>query len=128
MTSNKPYLIRALYEWIADNHMTPYLLVDANRRGVVVPKAYINNGEVVLNIAFQVVHNLSMGNDAIRFDARFKGVSQHINAPIGAIKAIYAKETGKGMGFDSEDDDDDSGGGTPGGGLKGAASHLRIVK
>lgn len=97
MSSNRPYLLRALYEWIGDNEMTPHLLVDATLDGVQVPKAAVKDGRVVLNIAARAVAGLDMGNREIRFKARFGGVSQSVVVPMAAILAIYAQETGQGM-------------------------------
>ena len=97
MTSNRPYLLRALYEWIGDNDMTPHLLVDATFDGVQVPKSTIKDGRVVLNIAARAVAQLDMGNREVRFKARFGGVSQSVVVPLAAILAIYAQETGQGM-------------------------------
>ena len=97
MTSHRPYLLRALNEWIADNEMTPHLLVDATRPGVKVPPHTINDGKVVLNIAARAVARLSIDNDSVSFTARFGGVSHPVFVPIGAILAIYARETGQGM-------------------------------
>lgn len=97
MTSHRPYLLRALYEWIADNGMTPHLLVDASRPGVQVPAHAVKDGKIVLNIAERAVSRLEMGNDAIRFSARFGGVSYPVTVPVHAVLAIYARETGQGM-------------------------------
>ena len=97
MTSHRPYLLRALYEWIADNGMTPHLLVDATRQGVQVPMHAVKDGKIVLNIAERAVSRLEMGNDAIRFSARFGGVSHPVSVPVQAVLAIYARETGQGM-------------------------------
>ncbi len=97
MTSHRPYLLRALYEWIADNGMTPHLLVDATRQGVQVPVHAVKDGKIVLNIAERAVSRLEMGNDAIRFSARFGGVSYPVSVPVQAVLAIYARETGQGM-------------------------------
>lgn len=97
MTSHRPYLLRALYEWIADNGMTPHLLVDAARQGVQVPVHAVKDGKIVLNIAERAVSRLEMGNDAIRFSARFGGVSYPVTVPVQAVLAIYARETGQGM-------------------------------
>ncbi|HEX7917183.1 ClpXP protease specificity-enhancing factor [Rudaea sp.] len=103
MTSNRPYLLRAIYEWIADNGMTPYILVDANAPGVKVPKSSIKDGRVVLNVAARAVAQLELGADRVRFMARFAGVSQAVEAPISAVLAIYAQENGQGMMFPAED-------------------------
>lgn len=97
MSSNRPYLLRALYEWINDNNLTPYILADATYPGVLVPKSSIKDGKVVLNIAMRAVASLQLGNDAISFSARFSGVSQSLYIPVQAIIAIYAQETGQGM-------------------------------
>ncbi|MBS0591106.1 MAG: ClpXP protease specificity-enhancing factor [Proteobacteria bacterium] len=104
MTSNRPYLLRAMYEWIADNGMTPYILVDANAPGVKVPKVAIKDGRVVLNVAARAVAQLELGADRVRFMARFSGVSQAVEAPMPAVLAIYAQENGQGMMFPAEDE------------------------
>ena len=108
MSSHRPYLLRALYEWISDNDMTPHLLVDATQEGVRVPAHTVNEGKVVLNIAARAVGHLNMDNDSVAFTARFGGVSLAVIVPIGAVLAIYARETGQGMALPPED-------GTPGG-------------
>ncbi|MBS0212154.1 MAG: ClpXP protease specificity-enhancing factor [Proteobacteria bacterium] len=97
MTSNRPYLLRAMYEWINDNAMTPYILVDAGMPGVMVPPQAVKDGRVVLNIAARAVSQLSLGDAEIQFMARFGGVSQPVRVPIGAVQAIYAQESGQGM-------------------------------
>lgn len=97
MTSHRPYLLRALNEWIADNGMTPHLLVDASRAGVQVPAQAVNDGKVVLNIAERAVARLSIDNEYVSFTARFGGVSHPVVVPISAVLAIYARETGQGM-------------------------------
>jgi stringent starvation protein B len=102
MTSHRPYLLRALYAWIADNDMTPHLLVDASRPGVQVPAFAVNDGKVVLNVAARAVASLEIGNDAITFTARFGGVSHHVWVPVTAVLAIYARETGQGMALPEE--------------------------
>src|SRR3546814_2221985 len=97
MTSHRPYLLRALYEWIADNGMTPHVLVDATQAGVRVPPHTVKDGRVVLNIADRAVARLEMDNDSIRFTARFGAVSHPATVPISAVLAIYARETRQGM-------------------------------
>jgi stringent starvation protein B len=109
MTSHRPYLLRALYEWIADNGMTPHLLVDATHAGVRVPPHTVKDGRVVLNVADRAVAKLEMDNDSVRFTARFGGVSQPVVVPISAVLAIYARETGQGMALP----DDIAGSGEP---------------
>jgi stringent starvation protein B len=99
MTSNRPYLIRALYEWIMDNGLTPYLLVNAELPDVELPKQYVHEGRIVLNINSSAVHGLRLGNDLIEFSARFGGVSLPVRFPPVAVMAIYARENGQGMVF-----------------------------
>ncbi|KFL36668.1 hypothetical protein N788_03390 [Arenimonas donghaensis DSM 18148 = HO3-R19] len=136
MGSNRPYLLRALNEWINDNGMTPYLLVDAAHDDVQVPAASVKEGRVVLNIAPRAVARLAIDNQGVSFNARFGGVSQSVYVPVGAVLAIYAQETGQGMmlpddGADVEEGDDGSPeppSGPDGGGEPPKRSHLRVVK
>lgn len=107
MTSHRPYLLRALYEWIADNGLTPHLLVDATRPQVHVPTHAVKDGRIVLNVAERAVAALEMGNDIIRFSARFGGVSHAVSVPVSAVLAIYARENGQGMALPPEDESDD---------------------
>ena len=115
MTSQRPYILRALYEWVVDNGMTPHVLVDARVPGVRVPPHTVKDGQVVLNIAERAVARLEMDNDGLRFSARFGGVSQMVVVPMAAIIAIYARETGQGMALppDLVVDDDVQADGTP---------------
>ena len=103
MTSSRPYLVRAMYQWIADNGMTPHLLVDVTIEGVLVPPEHVQNGKIILNIAPMAVSNLVLGDEEVTFSARFSGQSMGIVIPVEAILAVYAKENGQGMMF-SEDD------------------------
>ena len=102
MTSSRPYLIRALYEWITDNGLTPYILVNADVSGVEVPPRYVREGRIVLNINPAAVHGLHLGNEGIEFSARFGGTPWLIRIPPGAVMAIYAQENGQGMAFGDE--------------------------
>ena len=97
MTSHRPYLLRALYEWVVDNGMTPHVLVDATLPGVRVPMQSVKDGRIVLNIAERAVGGLRMDNDALRFSARFGGVSQSVLVPLEAVIAVYSRATGQGM-------------------------------
>ncbi len=142
MTSHRPYLLRALYAWIADNRMTPHLLVDATRPGVQVPPSAVQDGRVVLNVAERAVVGLDMGNELIAFTARFGGVSQPVRVPVSAVLAIYARENGQGMGLPEEiggpgdepemldpgDDEDGGDGGDDRAPPPKRGGHLRIVK
>ena len=102
MSSQRPYLLRALYEWIADNGMTPHVLVNAAMPGVRVPLHAVKEGRIVLNIAERAVAKLELGNELLRFTARFAGVSQVVSVPLEAVIAIYARETGQGMALPEE--------------------------
>lgn len=108
MTANRPYLLRAFYEWIVDNNCTPYLVVDATVSGVKVPTQFVQNGQIVLNTAPAAVGNLQLGNDAVTFNARFGGQPFALYVPVNAVLAIYAKENGAGTVFTLEEDEDDA--------------------
>lgn len=108
MTSSRPYIMRALYEWIVDNDCTPYVLVDASLPEVMVPQKYVKDGQIVLNISPSAVMDLNIGNDAMIFNGRFGGVATDIYVPIPAVVGIYARENGQGMVFEPEE-----GGGPP---------------
>lgn len=110
MTSNKPYFLRALYEWIADNNMVPHIAVDATKNNLKIPLQFVKDGQIVLNISVSAANKLQMTNEFISFNARFGGIGMEVYIPIGAVSAIYARETGEGMMFDTSDDD---GGGAP---------------
>jgi stringent starvation protein B len=103
MTSSRPYLVRAMYEWIVDNHCTPYVLVDALAPGVQVPQQYVENGQIVLNIAPGAVAQMELGNQLMRFSARFAGVPTDVLVPVSAIRGLYARENGRGMVFEEDD-------------------------
>ncbi|MDF3054208.1 MAG: sspB [Gammaproteobacteria bacterium] len=103
-TSSKPYLIRALYEWMADNALTPYVLVKADKPNCMVPREFVKNGEIVLDISMTATKGLMLGNEVIEFKARFSGKITDIYIPIYAVSAIYAQENGQGMSFPEEED------------------------
>ncbi|MBI1422737.1 MAG: ClpXP protease specificity-enhancing factor [Gammaproteobacteria bacterium] len=105
LTSSQPYLLRAIYEWIVDNSMTPYILVDASNDDVQVPRQFVENGKIVLNIAPRAVNNLQLSNEQVLFDARFSGQPMQVALPMRAVLAIYAKENGQGMVFNETDHD-----------------------
>jgi len=107
MISNKPYLIRAMHEWIVDNHLTPYLDVDANYPGVQVPNEYVTDGRIILNISPDACRGLHLDNDKIVFSASFGGQAVQIALPPQAVQAVYARENGRGMVFNGEEYDDD---------------------
>lgn len=138
MTSHRPYLLRALVEWINDNGLTPHILVDAGVDGVQVPPSAIKDGRVVLNIAERAVTRLSIDNEVVGFSARFGGVSYPVLVPISAVLAVYARETGQGMalpddivaaeGHDDEVPADDAPTPPDDNPPKPGRPHLRVVK
>ena len=103
--SQRPYLLRALFDWIIDSELTPYLLVAATDPSVVVPQQYVNDGKIVLNVSPSAVRDLVFGDDLVFFDGRFAGTPFTVEVPVGSVLAIYAKETGEGMMFDAETND-----------------------
>jgi stringent starvation protein B len=103
-TSTRPYLIRALYEWCTDNGLTPYVAVRVDDT-VRVPREYVKDGEIVLNISMDATSALKLGNDYIEFKARFAGVARDIMVPLNRVMAIYARESGQGMAFALDEDD-----------------------
>ncbi len=107
MSSNKPYLVGAFYDWISDNDLSPHIVVDVNVYGVLVPMAYVNDGQIVLNISSSAVGTIALGSEAIEFSARFGGKLEHITVPYGAVAAIYAKENGAGTSLPIEHPNDD---------------------
>lgn len=107
MTSRRPYFIRAFHEWILDNGFTPYLSVDADHEGVEVPRSYVTDGQIVLNVSPASVRNLELGLEYILFDARFSGQSFQVVIPVKAVQAIFAKENGEGMAFVYDQPDQD---------------------
>ena len=113
MISSRPYLLRAFYDWICDNHLTPYLVVNAEWPGVKIPQDYVENGRIVLNIDPDAVRGLKITNKFVTFNARFGGVPYDIEVPMRAAAAIYAKENGKGMVFKDDEDDEEDGGAPP---------------
>ncbi|WP_111657627.1 ClpXP protease specificity-enhancing factor [Isoalcanivorax indicus] len=123
MTPNRPYLIRAVHEWICDNGLTTHLLVDAGYPGVQVPREHVNEGQIILNVAPGAVQGFMAGNDEVVFSARFSGRAMNIVVPVNAVLAVFARENGEGMAFEpvappeppepSDDSPDDNGGRRP---------------
>ncbi|MGA6098682.1 ClpXP protease specificity-enhancing factor [Stutzerimonas marianensis] len=109
MTSSRPYLVRALYDWIVDNGCTPHILVHADHPGVQVPSGYASDGQIVLNVSPGAVRHLDMSNEAVSFEGRFGGVAHNLYVPSAAILAIYARENGQGMVFEVEPTPPDDG-------------------
>ncbi|HDL8325472.1 TPA: ClpXP protease specificity-enhancing factor [Yersinia enterocolitica] len=103
MSPRRPYLLRAFYEWLIDNQLTPHLVVDVTRPGVSVPMEFARDGQIVLNVAPRVVANLELGNEGVSFNARFGGIPCEVTVPMGAVMAIYARENGSGTMFEPEE-------------------------
>jgi stringent starvation protein B len=126
--SKRPYLVRAMHEWMGDNEHTPYIVVDTSIDGVAVPDEHVKDGKIILNISHAAAHNLKLSNNGVSFRARFSGVPFDVWVPIAAVLGIYAKETGQGMIFshgtgipeppDPEDDSETT----------RNRSHLKVVK
>jgi len=127
LRSKRPYLIRAMHEWMGDNGHTPHIVVDTAFDGVQVPEEHIKDGKIILNISHSAAHNLKLSNAGVSFRARFGGVPFDVWVPVAAVLGIYARETGQGMIFsrgselpDPPQDGDDA--------AKGGRAHLKIVK
>jgi stringent starvation protein B len=101
--SRRPYLLRAMHEWISDSNQTPHIVVDASMEGVEVPRQYVQGGKIILNVSSNATSMLSLGNDVVRFRARFGAATYDVSVPIGAVLGIYARETGQGMIFSEAD-------------------------
>lgn len=133
MISRRPYLIRAIYDWVLDNQLTPHMLVAADAPGVHVPDQFVTeDGKITINVSPSAVRDLALGNDFIRFSARFSGRPFEVEVPPGAVLALYARENGQGMLFgeveEPEPPPDGSGDDAPEGGDKKKRSHLKVVK
>lgn len=102
-TKKRPYLLRAMHEWILDNDMTPHIVIDATREDLVVPGGHATDGKLVLNVSPTATRGLVLGNDLVSFEARFGGVSRRVEVPVDAVLGVYARETGQGMIFPEEE-------------------------
>lgn len=125
-TSRRPYLVRAMHEWMTDNGQTPHLVVDAGVAGTEVPKAHVRDGRITLNVSWQATQGLKLGNEWIEFAARFGGVPQQVRVPLAAVLGIYARETGQGMLFQDDGDAPPPAAPTPE--EAGGRPKLRVVK
>ena len=135
-SSQRPYLVRAMHEWMTDNGKTPHIVIDAGYAGVIVPSEHIKDGKIVLNCSYEATKNLAIGNEMLEFEARFSGRPHLVSAPMDAVLGIYARESGEGMLFTDKpedgdkpppaDPDNDDGPEPPAPGPGGP--HLRVVK
>ena len=135
MKPRRPYLLRALHEWITDSGSTPHIVVDATVDGVVVPRQHVKDGKIILNISYTATQMLKLGNEFVSFEARFGGATFGVHVPLRAVLGIYARETGQGMIFPEGDADPDPTDGPPAAGppeAKPAAASkrpkLQVVK
>ncbi len=131
MSSSQPYLVRAMYDWIIDNNMTPYLLVNAENEYAMIPRDYVEDGKIVLNINPAAVSDLQLGNDFIMFNARFAGKAMEVSVPVSSVLAIYARENGQGMMFDEQDNNPppkSPTNGSPAAEKKSGRPQLKVVK
>lgn len=135
--SKRPYLLRALFDWIVDSGLTPYILVAADNPEARVPEQHVRDGKIVLNISPNAVRNLALADELVSFDGRFSGAPFWVEVPVAHVEAIYAKETGEGMMFEpdpkgSEDELKAEPGAEaeskPKSGASDEASHLKVVK
>ena len=126
--SKRPYLIRAMHEWMGDNGHTPHIVVDASVDGVTVPREHVKDGKIILNISETAAHNLKLTNDAVSFRARFSGVPFDVWVPMKSVLGIYARETGQGMIFSHDSDSSEQKVG--GSDIESSKSrpHLKVVK
>lgn len=132
LKSRRPYLLRAMHEWISDNQQTPHIVVDAGINGVDVPRQYVQDGKIILNVSLNATSGLNLGNDGVVFRARFGATTYDVSVPIAAVLGIYARETGQGMIFSEADaptppptaPPDQP----PGGEVKRAKPTLKVVK
>lgn len=104
LSSRRPYLLRAMHEWMSDNNQTPHIVVDASVEGVMVPTQFVKDGRIVLNISYSAAAGIQIENDGISFQARFGGTPMSVIIPVRAVLGIYARESGEGMLFGDEDD------------------------
>ena len=131
MTSSRPYLLRAIYDWLLDNGLTPYIMVDAMYPEVSVPQQFVNDGKIILNIAPSAITGLALGNREVEFNARFSGIPHQIYVPVMAVQAIYSYENGRGMVFNEDDTGGDGGSDSPpdtNPPAKKDRPHLRVIK
>jgi stringent starvation protein B len=136
LPSRRPYLLRAMHEWMGDAMFTPHLIVDANMPGVEVPQAFVKDGRIVLNTSLDATQGLQLANEWIEFNARFSGVVHHVRIPMTAVLGIYARETGEGMVFNENEPGTPppstpvaaAGASRPAGGAKAKRARLTVVK
>ena len=128
ISSKRPYLLRAMHEWMSDNGLTPHIVVDARRDGVAVPAQHVENGKIILNVSYEATQGLDLGNERLMFSARFSGVAQTVTVPTDAVLGIYARESGQGMIFAEEEAAQAASAPDDGGDDEPPRGHLKVVK
>jgi stringent starvation protein B len=124
LSAQRPYLLRAMHEWMSDNGLTPHIVVDEEAQGLRAPAGHAADGKLVLNISYSATRSLTLGNDVISFEARFNGAPFQLSVPVTAVVGIYARETGQGMAFAADDSPPPG----PDGGTKLAATQPPVRK
>ncbi|MCP5338785.1 MAG: ClpXP protease specificity-enhancing factor [Sinobacteraceae bacterium] len=104
LPSRRPYLLRAMHQWMSDCGYTPHVIVNAEAAEARLPRAYVRDGRIVLNLSYTATQRLDIGNEWVEFDARFSGAVQHVSFPVSAVLGVYARETGEGMVFSEQED------------------------
>ena len=127
VTSKRPYLIRAMHEWMTDNALTPYVVVSADAEGLLVPEEHAADGKIVLNVSYAATRNFTLADDRMSFEARFGGAAQRVDVPLSAVIGIYAKESGQGMIF-SDDEATPSESAEPSERVRSGRPTLKVVK
>jgi stringent starvation protein B len=127
-SKQRPYLIRAMHDWMADNGLTPHIVADASFDGLEIPTEHVKDGKIVLNVSLTATRDLVLGNEYIDFEARFNGVPRRITVPVGAVLGIYARESGQGMVFSEESPPDPDTPETPPDPEPPAKPRLKVVK
>jgi len=127
VTSKRPYLIRAMHEWMTDNSLTPYVVVAADTEGLTVPEQYASDGKIVLNVSYAATRNFAVADDRMSFETRFGGVAERVDVPLSAVIGIYAKESGQGMIF-SDDEAVPSESSEPESSTPSGPPNLKVVK
>ena len=128
ISSKRPYLLRAMHEWMSDNGLTPHIVVDATRDGVAVPAQHVQNGKIILNVSYDATQDLHLGNERLTFSARFGGVAHLVEVPADAVLGIYARESGQGMIFTTDETAQVDGQADDDGDDEPPRGHLKVVK
>lgn len=127
-TKQRPYLIRAMHEWMIDNDLTPHLVADVSSEGIDVPMEHVQDGKIILNVSYSATRALSLGNEEIAFETRFGGKARRLTVPVAAVLGIYARETGQGMVFSDEEPEPPDSPDSPSDPDPSSRPNLKVVK